>query len=922
MNLQCFSIDKIPDLTLSKYSFLDEGGVNGVLKKTSVFLRQMNSEGLLVKTFSHLLYTYNPDKPIGQRINLLFILSGNDNNSLLYTQRLVESSALSSFFDFKHLNKEEHDELMASSKTYSHVAALLKRVFTVESSIIRPDEKEMKLHRLANWKMNEDARLYNLFQLMRSLNKPAAFRVDLFPVDYAADLRSVLPIQELRTRTSMRASSGVSGFSFQRDENAEETQRQYESIIKDYESTPHFRVNILAFANELDVACRLANAAGAEALESGTYRIEPIKQPQGQIEQYNIFEYMMNKPVPTTDIAGLNTLESLAFLPSLFLLDEIRPFFTFPALHDGETIEIPKETAPSIEARKEEKELHINIDFNNIPPGHIPIGIDENKHPVSIEVKLFKKHVFIAGVPGSGKTNTMLYLTTTLWKNYGIPFLILEPAKKEYRALTQIDGMEDLLIFSPSSGTMFPLHINPFEFPAGMRLSEHIRNLMSVFEGAFQLAGPAPFLIDSAMEAIYRKKGWHPHTENPNYDGKIILTYPTLSEFYERISIEVDAAGYEGETKSNVKTFVEVRLGSLLRREMGDVFDVSHSTLSPEEWLLKPALIELEAMGSGPANFLTLLLCTLIRETLKVASRDNTKYEEKPRHVLFLEEAHNLIGPEAEEATGEQANPKLAATAYIVKMLAEVRALHEGIVIADQLPTKMAPEVIKNTGIKIGHRLTAEDDRNLMGSTMSASPIQLEQMAMYGVGEALIATEKLQRPYKSKIRKWQEDDSKYEPPSDENLFRILFDSQNTAYDKQLKLSMEICYAKFYREKETFIDEMNRMQFDNKYVKVEAHKKVKELAANEEYQMKLNNDKMELDKHLAKLLSSMANLFHRAKGYFEQNPIYKLKMEKFLKNLQKIWKYLYELAEKWHPESALKHKKDNNEITKFEGIKEK
>ncbi|EKC62797.1 hypothetical protein LEA_11657, partial [human gut metagenome] len=43
-------------------------------------------------------------------------------------------------------------------------------------------------------------------------------------------------------------------------------------------------------------------------------------------------------------------------------------------------------------------------------------------------------------------------------------------------------------------------------------------------------------------------------------------------------------------------------------------------------------------------------------------------------------------------------------------MLAEVRALGEGIVIADQLPTAMAPEVLKNTGLKLGHRITAQDD--------------------------------------------------------------------------------------------------------------------------------------------------------------------------------------------------------------------
>ena len=98
-------------------------------------------------------------------------------------------------------------------------------------------------------------------------------------------------------------------------------------------------------------------------------------------------------------------------------------------------------------------------------------------------------------------------------------------------------------------------------------------------------------------------------------------------------------------------------------------------------------------MGTGPANFLTLMLCALIREALKVNPHHDKEYA---RHVIFIEEAHNLIGPEAEETSGADANPKQAATAFVVKMLAEVRALKEGIVIADQLPTVMAQEVIKN----------------------------------------------------------------------------------------------------------------------------------------------------------------------------------------------------------------------------------
>ena len=187
------------------------------------------------------------------------------------------------------------------------------------------------------------------------------------------------------------------------------------------------------------------------------------------------------------------------------------------------------------------------------------------------------------------------------------------------------------------------------------------------------------------------------------------------------------------------------------------------------QWLKHPVIVELESLGEGPANFVTLLLCTLIRETLKASPRADE--EKVVRHIIFIEEAHNLIAPEAQVASGQDSNPKIAATAYIVKMLAEVRALREGIIIADQLPTAMAPEVIKNTNIKLIHRLTSIDDRQLIGSTMSASGIQLEHVAVYRPGEALMSYEGLQRPFELRIQEQKGHGS--ETPNDDELYDIM-----------------------------------------------------------------------------------------------------------------------------------------------------
>lgn len=901
MHSLTFYLEKIPDLSLSKYSSLDENGVDGVIKKTSSFLRQINRKGILSKVFFHLLYIYNPAANNGQRLKIYFISSGKEEKQLSNIKELVQNSAISTFYNLKCKEKE----LTENEKVYEYMAALGKREFYVQPSVILQEDNDLKYYKVAEWEMNENARLYNMLKLMQGFNKPAAFRIDIFPVDYTDDLRKVLPIQNLRKRTSMSVTKNADTIFSSRDENAEEILKQYNDLIEHYASSPHFRANILAFADEQEVAELILDAAGAEALERGNYSIKVFSNLDEKITVY----CSMDKVV---DVSGENTVKQLKFMPNLFLLNELRSFFSFPALYDGEVIQISKETAPKIE----ESGLHL--------------GEDENGYSVNLPIALLNKHAFLAGVPGSGKTNTMLHISSSLWKVHKIPFLILEPAKREYRALAKIDGMEELLIFSPSSGTYFPLHINPFEFPCGMSLSEHIRNLMAVFEGAFSLAPPAPFIIDSAIEAVYKDKGWYPDSIN---EAK--LPYPTMSELYGKLAEEVEKTDYEGDIKGNLRSILQVRIGSLLRREMGDVFDVSKSSLSPEEWLNVPSLIELEAMGSGTANFLTLLLSTLIRESLKVIKQASVK---KLRHVIFFEEAHNLIGPEAKEATGEDANPKLAATAYIVKMLAEVRALKEGIIIADQLPTAMAPEVIKNTGLKIGHRLTAEDDRNLLGSTMSANPIQLEQMTTFEPGNTLMIFEGMLKPFKVKICKWENGNASYDSPTNEDLETIL--SDKAGYTKLLNISSQISLEKFNNAKNKIFEKIKQFNLESEELnlkRLELREFLKDNNINNEFFDTENENtlviksqenaifiakqKQALNEVLNQIFSSINELLVKVKGYLKQNKLHKTETKNLFLSLksgrENLFGIVNEYYKEFYKEQIEEYENFSNEIKQWE-----
>lgn len=801
-----YEVKRIPDLTLSKYSALDEGGVEGVLKKHEAFLRQIHRKGLLNKEIIRWIYEYNPSAPKGQRMKIIIKFDGK--NASDYMQSFIGSSPLAPYFDLvqvfpeeelppltgketpKDLEKRKAKTLTLNQELYRYQASLLKK-----EKFARPDNPEMAdFYSVNKWEMNEDARLFGLFTMMKKMAENSKkedksqwrclYCVDVVPMDYADAIESPTmlgPIMAgLRRMLSLRVEKTSTSTSFQKDESADYTLERYKDLVKTIAGTPHFNVNIKAYAQNSDYANMLLDAAASEALSEGSYDVAV------ESGMFNVNE-IINKNLRL--LCNTKAPKELRFWPTLFFLKELVPFTALPTLYSGESIEMPKETAPSYD------------------DSGLYLGKDTDDYNVYFPLKNLPKHAFLAGVPGSGKTNSMLHLVTTLYSKFDIPFLILEPAKQEYRALVNKPEMRGTTVFSPSSGTKFLLHINPFQFPLKMSLAEHIRNVINVFEGSFSMDPPMPFLLDRAIERVYRDKGWLPYMINQG-----TLPYPTMGELYDTLEQILEETDYEGEIKGNLKSVLQVRIGSLLSREMGDVFNVAESTMAPEEWLTRPIVIELEAMGIGPANFLTLMLSTLIRETLKVNPLKRKDGSKKPRHVIFFEEAHNLIGPKAEKEAGENANPKIAATAFVVKMLAEVRALNEAIIIADQLPTAMAPEVIKNTSLKLGHRMTSQDDRQLLGSTMSADDVQLERMATFTTGRTLCIYEGLLKPFELQMEQWSKvngvvHDELYDSPSDDKLYAMLC-YEGSPFIKDLEQSFKITADKYNKQWDDIMEDVD------------------------------------------------------------------------------------------------------------------
>ena len=758
MDVQYYTLDQIPDFTMAKYSIQESGNVEEVLKQHGIFYRQLHRRGLLFGESYTLLYQYDPARAPGKKMQIFFRIESK--NMIASMEPFLHATALAEGFPLKSCRIDRQE-----AKKYSHLAVLCKKSGMIASSL--PGSMD-SFYVVDKWKGNEKGRLMGLFRLMKALNRPCAYSVRLFPQELSRQYREIFQKQ----MKWMRPMTGGGGLLAQKDENAEKCIKRYEEMLDSLRENPHFYCEISAYAQDTETVKLLVDAAAAEAVEEGNYQVFTAGSSGKEV-------YQPLLPHPMYIPREEQAVEGAEYWHGLFLLKEMVPFACLPVLYPGESIEIPKETAPIYERDG----LHL--------------GKDQQGYDVYVPFDLLPKHAFLAGVPGSGKTFTMLHLASQLASRKNKrPILVLEPAKQEYRALAWNPEVYDLTVFAPGGSGSFPLRINPFEFPRGMKLSEHIVNLRQVFIGAFDLEPPMPFLLDQGIENVYRACGWYPFDYNDfDEEGRNKKPYPNMQMLFDEVEKLLNASDYAEEVRNNLKTVLQVRIGSLVNRETGNVFNVPASTFRPEEWMQHSCVLELESLGKDAANFLTLLLATIIRELIK----QNPHSEISPRHVIFFEEAHNLIGP-ATEATQNGGNAKVASTKFIVDMLAEVRALKEAIVIADQLPTALAPQVTKNTSLKIGLRITAQDDREMLASTMSADGVQLEQMALFRPGQALCLYEKVQKPFEVRITPYQ---GKAESPDNETLYEL--QRKKPTYIECMQRDMEIMCQKLELKKDKIID---------------------------------------------------------------------------------------------------------------------
>lgn len=389
-----------------------------------------------------------------------------------------------------------------------------------------------------------------------------------------------------------------------------------------------------------------------------------------------------------------------------------------------------------------------------------------SQNEAEFPVQQLAKHGLIVGVPGSGKTTAMFHILHQLWeknKEDRIPFIVMEPAKTEFRALKTIPLFEkDMLVFTLGDDRTSPFRFNPFEVLPGIPLERHISKLNACFVGAFDLFDPLPVLLDEAIRRCYREKGWY----EDSIGGETGVEVPTLTDLCRNAEYVIDHSGFDTKLVSDFKASLLQRLNSLRRGSKGRMLD-TRCSITAEELMSRPVVLELDALNADEKALMMMFILSFVFEYCKSKRKSGMPL----KHLLVVEEAHNLIG--AANSSDGRANPKEHTIQLFINMLAEMRALGEGILIADQLPTAIAPQAVKQTNVKILMRVTAKDDREEMGNTMDLSEAEMKNVVHFKPGHAYFFHEAMDKVRMIQMVNYKEYQQVEEPPSDEELYALM-----------------------------------------------------------------------------------------------------------------------------------------------------
>ena len=322
------------------------------------------------------------------------------------------------------------------------------------------------------------------------------------------------------------------------------------------------------------------------------------------------------------------------------------------------------------------------------------------------------KQVGIFSITGEGKTNVALLLALQLLRK-GIPFLIVD-WKRTWRSILSLSDiypeLKDIQIYTVGR-EICPFHWNPFRAPPNIHHKSWIYVVTEVLEKSHLAGQGVADLFLKIYEKLFREFGFKNGNGNkifPNfYDGVHELS---KLKVFARELLWKQSAGRV------LKSFT---FGP------GSKAFNSRQPLKLEELLQKPVILELDQELSKPLRtFFTELILRFIH--LYRLSQGET---DAIRHVLFLEEVHNLF-------------PRLRydqdTNSSLESVYREIRAFGQGLVSITQHPSLLPIYLLGNCHTQIFLGLQHEKDVRAARESLFIKPEEENYLDKLNVGEGIV----------------------------------------------------------------------------------------------------------------------------------------------------------------------------------------
>lgn len=467
----------------------------------------------------------------------------------------------------------------------------------------------------------------------------------------------------------------------------------------------------------------------------------------------------------------------------------------------------PSGAVPNFEVRIEKAFPLVVSSSNGIVVGNLHDGVNTlDNMPFALSKADLARHTFVCGITGSGKTTTVKRILTKA----DTPFLVIESAKTEYRNIRMEDGSKPI-VYTLGRPEINCISMNPFYIQNGVSPMTHIDLLKDLFNASFSFYGPMPYILEKCLHNVYKQKGWnltlgyHPYLANTRnvedfFDAEYVgknyeisshkYLFPTMQDLKDEIKRYIEEEmNYEGEVAGNIKTAIKARLENLCSGSKGFMFN-THEAINMQDLLNANVVFELEGLADDSDKAFAVGLMVIFINEYRQTQGKRAKDESPLAHLLVIEEAHRLLKNTSTEKTSEDmGNPKGKAVEHFTNMIAEMRSYGQGVIVAEQIPSKLAPDVIKNSSNKIVQRLVALDDQTAMANTIGIDAKDAMQLGSLRMGEALCHKEGMVMPVTVKIIPTEDvfvtDGMLYDGNLDERIHKINMSILNEAVGNKL-----------------------------------------------------------------------------------------------------------------------------------------